>query len=235
MLRRQTSQRRTLRGPLNAAAAVALVASLGAAAPAYALDDGADNLFNSLTSLLTLGIGVGGDEVRPRIDYRERAPLVVPPNLSQLPPPAPSVATRDAAWPQDFDVTRQRQAQERARRPNNTDMTPEQLRQRSATSPVADPGVCVEDLAGRPCDPEQFWATLRNTRSNADTSRSLVAGQEPPRRSLTDPPAGFRTPTKAVRYTFEVQERIDLGDARAQQIEEARRARAISEGRNPDR
>lgn len=234
MLRRHTSQRRILGGSLNAAAAVALVAGLGAATPAHALDDGADNLFNSITSLLTLGVGTGGEQARPQIDYRERAPLVVPPDLSRLPPPAAPVAKRNPAWPQDFDTTRQRQAEERARRPNDTNMTPEQLRERSARSVVADPAACVEDLAGRPCDPESFWATLRNTRSNEDTSRNLVAGQEPPRRSLTDPPAGFRVPSKAVRYTFEVREQVDLGDARALQIEEARRARAIAEGRDPD-
>ena len=59
-------------------------------------------------------------------------------------------------------------------------------------------------------------------------------GQEPPRRTLTDPPTGFRRQTTEQKYTFEVEQKVDIADARAQTLEEQRRRQAISEGRNPN-
>lgn len=221
--------------PLSVLGGALLLAGLPGATPAKALDDGADNIFNSITTLLTLGIGVGGNETRDRIEYRERAPLVLPPDLSKLPPPAPPGSARAAAWPEDQDVARQRRERERARRPRDEEPTQAQLRAQRGASESNRPGECrQQDALDRLCNPEEFWSTMRQSRS-APTPDRVAAGQEPPRRSLTDPPAGFRRATQDVKYTFEVERKIDLGDARAQTIEEQRRSRAISQGIDPNR
>jgi hypothetical protein len=55
----------------------------------------------------------------------------------------------------------------------------------------------------------------------------VVAGQEPPRARLTDPPKGFRSAKKSQKYTFEVREEVSLADPRAQLREEQRRGRQV--------
>jgi hypothetical protein len=212
----------------------------GAASPARALDDGDENIFKSVTNAIGFGLfNFDSGEEKPRINYRERAPLVVPPNLSQLPAPAPRAGERNQAWPQDADVTRRQQAQERNRRPrdNEQQMSVEEMRRIRTTgaSPTAPtPANCGESGLERLCDPASFWARLREARSTRDDSRDLVAGQEPPRRALTDPPRGLRTPSQAVQYTFEPRREIDGSDPRAQYREEIRRREAAQRGENID-
>lgn len=228
------SSRQGFARPFSILSGAVLLAALSGATPARALDDGADNIFNSITSLLTLGIGVGGQEAKPRIDYRERAPLVLPPDLSRLPEPAPAGSARNAAWPQDHDLARARREQERARRPRDEEPTHAQLRAQRGAGEAPRAQECRQDVLERLCNPEEFWSTMRAGRSTPAPER-VAAGQEPPRRALTDPPAGFRRASQDVRYTFEVERKVDLGDARAQALEDQRRARAISQGLDPNR
>ena len=96
------------------------------------------------------------------------------------------------------------------------------------------PTNCGEAGLERLCDPASFWAKLREARSTRDESRDLVAGQEPQRRALTDPPRGLRTPTQAVKYNFEPRREIDGADPRAQYREEIRRREASQRGENLD-
>jgi hypothetical protein len=220
---------------LICAAGGALLMSLAATAPAKALDDGADNIFSSIAQLLTVGIGIGGERAKPRIDYRERAPLVLPPNLQQLPPPGSGVAARNPNWPQDFDQQQHRRAIARAGTPRERyDEVGGRNAPASVGGPIAGPGdprECRDDPLERLCNTEQFWSTMRD---RSQTRQQIAVGQEPPRRSLTDPPTGFRRQTTEQRYTFEVERRVDVGDARAQALEEARRRRAIERGEDPN-
>lgn len=205
--------------------------------PARALDDGSQNIFETVRGLLGAGIGFGlGGEEKPRIDYRERAPLVLPPT-TQLPPPAAPVSQRNTAWPRDYDAERMRRNQVQTRGvPNDyelggTGMNAREIRtmgrlQRNASR---DPNAesCRDGDLGELCNPTQFWRVMRTTSSGSATSRDLVAGQEPPRARLTDPPKGFRTAKSNQRYTFEVREEPSLNDPRAQLREEQRRARQV--------
>ena len=241
MILRSVSFRRTI---LAGCAAALLV---GASAPARALDDGDENVFVSLGQLLglsALGFGLAGsEEEKPAIQYRERAPLVLPPNLSQLPPPAAAASGRNPAWPEDYDAMRVRQSQERAAKAANYNegrMSAAELqrgRRVSSTPRVPGGEDCVDgsDASGRVCDPTSFWSMLRNTRSAESTDKDLVAGQEPGRRALTDPPTGMRTPTKNAKYTFEVERDVDVRDPRAQMREDQRREEARRMGRDPNR
>ena len=234
MFLRQSSSSRAL----IAAAGGALLIGLAATSPARALDDGSENIFSSITSLLTVGIGIGGSESKPPIEYRERAPLVLPPNLQQLPPPGSGVATRNPAWPQDADIQKHRReaARQRGIREENERLTDGRRQVPSVGGPVApprDPAACDDrDPLAALCDPNKFWATMKNTRSRQEAQ--IAVGQEPPRRSLTDPPTGFRRQTTEQKYTFEVERKVDVGDARGQILEDERRRRAISEGRDPN-
>lgn len=221
---------------LIAAAGAALIVGLAAATPARALDDGAENVFSSIAGLFTSSFKT--TEAKPQIDYRERAPLVLPPNMQQLPPPGSGVAARNPAWPQDFDIQRQNRQAARDRRPRDTDALERTPMPSGAGMPVVPPGDvaslrdCGDDGLSRLCNPEQFWKTMRTTRTTG--TQQVAVGQEPTRRSLTDPPAGFRRQMTEQRYTFEVERKVELSDARAQALEEQRRSQAIAEGRNPN-
>lgn len=221
---------------LIAAAGAALIVGLAAATPARALDDGAENIFSSLAGFVTSSFKTS--EAKPQIEYRERAPLVLPPNMQQLPPPGSGVAARNPAWPQDFDIQRQNKQAARDRRPRDTDALDRTPMPSGAGMPVAPSGDlaslrdCGDDSLARLCNPEQFWKTMRTTRTTE--TQQVAVGQEPARRSLTDPPTGFRRQTTEQRYTFDVERKVELSDARAQALEEQRRKQAISEGRNPN-
>ena len=169
---------------LVCAAALALTTAL----PAAAQEEGA-----AVKSLLgSMGI-IPKDP--PRIDYRERAPLVVPPQLN-LPPPVDSKAVEaHASWPRDPDVAAaRREAAEASKRYEETDYY--RLNRNSRLS--------IEELRGygrRPgaqittpyrgpseksrLEPEE----LRTPSQLADRNSGPLE-----RRYLSDPPAGLLSP-----------------------------------------
>ena len=174
--------------------------SLGlfAATPTQALDDGQQTIFDSFVDFIKMGLGSDEDE-KPLIEYRERAPLVLPPK-AELPRPLPPVAQRSQAWPQDQDVVRQRQAAAERAKPRGNDYSK---------------------------DP----ATVRELKEfrNGQT-KDLVAGYEPPRAHLTDPPKGYRASSKNVKATFDApdtsyQDNLASGPAQVR-AEAQRRQRA---------
>lgn len=225
------------RFPLRALMASAIFAGLSAATPASALDDGDQNIFETVKGLVGVTIGIGGGDEKPRIDYRERAPLVLPPNYN-LPAPAPGVAERNPAWPKDYDTERVRRgdaARNSRARSDYTEnfgaMNAREIREvgrlernPTRTNESTSPQQCVSSDPGQLCNPTAFWDAMR-TSSAPDTSKDTVAGQEPARARLTDPPKGFRTAKRSQRYTFEIKEQINEADPRAQMREDERRAR----------
>ena len=229
----------TARATLLAAASAAFAACLIAATPVRALDDGDQSIFDTVKGILGAGIGfnIGGGDDKPRIDYRERAPLVLPPSTAHPQPTAP-VAQRNAAWPKDYDSERLRQARSGAPKPLSSDddgnfggmsardiRNTGRLQQNPARNPAAEN--CRDGDLGELCNPTEFWRVMKTTSAPADTSRDLVAGQEPPRARLTDPPKGFRAAKSSQKYTFEVKEEVNVADPRAQIRDEARRARQV--------
>lgn len=191
---------------LRILSALAVAGSAALAAPAPA----------SAQSLLDIGkvlLGIPTTDERPAIDYRERAPLVVPPstNLRQ-PAPAASPEERRANWPQDPDVAARRRAAADARKPVMVDsitgneiggptrrLTPEQIR----AGRVAGQEVTAVPQAPRYTDRDfnnvmGGLATLREMDRQAGAS--LTGGNpnldraEPRREFLTDPPVGLRRP-----------------------------------------
>jgi hypothetical protein len=156
-------------------------------------------------------LGIPSEEKAP-IDYRERAPLVVPPSQNLRPPSeAAAPDQRRANWPQDPDVAARRQAAEDARKPVFVDsitgrdaqptrrMTPAEVRAgRVAGQEVnAVPRTNIDERSGNTNNVLLGVTGLREmdrrTAASADRSGNL-SREEPKREFLTDPPSGTRRP-----------------------------------------
>lgn len=171
--------------------------------------------------LLDLGrvlLGLPTEEKEP-IDYRERAPIVVPPNQQSLRPPveARPADQRRANWPQDPDVIARRQAAEEARRPVNIDsvtgrempaprrLTLEEIRAGRVSGAEVPRGNAVPQQANDPRGPMNVFGGLSALRemdqkdASGRTSGEL-ARAEPRREFLTDPPTGLRRPSDSAAF-----------------------------------
>jgi hypothetical protein len=142
------------------------------------------------------------DEEAPTIEYKERAPLVIPPKLN-LPAPGTVGAARPANWPKDPDVAAAQRAREEANRPakvrNDHDgatvLSVDELRKgRRPGAQVVntpDPDRCTGDNCRLYLSPD----FLRNNGRIGPEKSSIAYGQEPERSTLADPPKGYRMPS----------------------------------------
>lgn len=186
--------------------AIAMSAGTGARANN---DDDKDEAFDTkILRQLLHGLGLRQDG--SGIDYRERSPLVVPPGRDLPTPATGSVVDKTAAWPNDPDVQREKERKAARKRPSRDfeeeakPELPSQLGPRAKTAP---PGQVVTPGPHKP-DP---WAPSTPTELKAKSFFSLggLIGTkeeygtftgEPPRGSLTEPPAGYRTPSPTHAY-----------------------------------
>jgi hypothetical protein len=145
--------------------------------------------------------GVIGGRPGDDIEYRQRPPLVVPPN-STLPRPQAPASTRNAAWPNDPDVAARRAEAEGARSPFRSDpnlgsspgLSQAELRRGRTSRDTGRPVVAEEqNNYNNQIAPIQIGRELA-ARRNQEMADQLVYGQEPPRRTLSDPPVGYRKP-----------------------------------------
>ena len=149
------------------------------------------------------------------IEYRERAPLVVPPKLELRQPEAKRTAERGAAesapergaaWPNDPDVQRRRRDAAEARRPApGGDINGNRV---AAENPS--PGRRLPDSdaphltrGDSPRDEVMSPDRLRAFSVPTKAEDAPKAGQDVARRSLTDPPGGYRRATEIVRTSPE--------------------------------
>lgn len=163
---------------------------------------------------------LGGGSSTPEIDYRERAPLVVPPK-STLPAPLDRESARTRAnWPVDPDKRRRAAAAEEDSvlgyllsdkgRMNDDNvgrlrLSPDELaRVRSAgpepvTGPVGGQSSILDD---RFSGSAFVYDPIRQMREQDALARQRAndrpVGQEPPRRFLSEPPVGYRAATQRV-------------------------------------
>ena len=176
-----------------------------------------------------LGLRRDGDAM---IDYRERAPLVVPPSRD-LPRPRDEgeVAAKTTAWPKDPDVARRKQElaaekaklkgnlsveeQMRALRPDELDK-PGRGDKKGADSKA--PGVSAEE-ASRPMMPsdlgtktEKIFGSIWSTFTPAKPEAAPFTG-EPPREAMTAPPAGYQTPSPNYPYGMGAQDNRKISTA----------------------
>lgn len=165
---------------------VALVVG-GSAAVRAGDDSGGDQPYTKFFNNMMSNIGLRGPE--QGIEYKERPPLVVPPNRD-LPPPAStgSPAAKNAAWPSDPDARK---------RPGD--------RKKQEQSVLA--GERASEPAGPTSQPDEsqpsgVWDKMTGwTRSiTGNNNESATFLHEPSRTSLTDPPVGYRTPAASQPY-----------------------------------
>jgi hypothetical protein len=150
-------------------------------------------------------LGLKQEDARSEIDYRERPPLVVPPKMALRAPEEPG-AKRGQAWPNDPDVIRRKQREAEARVPRGETeghrmekrdrLTIDEIRggrREGANMVTADTErpTCYNCRESHWLNPEQ----MRALDKKIVPEETLVAGKEPDRRYLTDPPTGYRTPS----------------------------------------
>lgn len=145
--------------------------------------------------------GVIGNSPGEDIDYRQRPPLVVPPG-STLPRPQEPSSTRNGAWPNDPDVAKRRAETAASRVPNtdnekfrNNPMLSQQELRRGRTSRDGGAPVVAEDHNNynNQIGPIRIGRDMA-ARKNQTELDTLSYGEEPPRRTLSEPPVGYRRP-----------------------------------------
>ncbi|PZU94596.1 MAG: hypothetical protein DI527_03210 [Chelatococcus sp.] len=144
--------------------------------------------------------GVFGGGEGQDIEYRQRPPLVVPPN-STLPRPQDPASARTAAWPNDPDVARRREEKAATRVPtfnpnwrNNPMLSQEELRKGRIARGEEAPQVAADhNNYNNQIQPIVVGRQLAARHNQADVD-ALQYGAEPQRRLLTEPPTGYRRP-----------------------------------------
>lgn len=207
--------RLTMKSAAGAALALALgAAMLTAPAPARAGDDETPFESKVLRGLME-GLGLKRDG--EAINYQERAPLVIPPGRD-LPPPETSDAlvANNPAWPKDPDVARRKEEQrlerqrisgvsageqiereQRVLRPNEmtpggNPRTPPSGRRISGNLGVDGTRMSPSELGYK----GGLWSNF----FGKDEDEAVRFTGEPPRAALTEPPAGYRTPSPDQPY-----------------------------------
>jgi len=155
--------------------------------------------------------GIGGTNMENKgIEYRERSPLVVPPKIDLPPPASASADVKAPNWPKDPDEAR-RKAAIAARKKDNKD--PAEARRLLTPSELNKGKVAASARTNN--DPVQPGANSNNpilspsqlgfTGSFGDLfggnkSETAPFKGEPIRDSLTQPPAGYQTPSPNFAY-----------------------------------
>jgi hypothetical protein len=196
------------------------VSVLLAVAPARAADDDDEKvpIDTQIMRKIMSGLGLKRDGEDNGINYQERAPLVIPPGLSTLPPPEkPGAAVaNNPAWPVDPDVKRNKEAAaiERKTRLNadqqiihdQSVLRPDELTPgpkprdppRSTQAGTASPYGYSNQL---PPSELGYKGNLFSNMFGSDKADNV--GQftgEQSRTTLTEPPPGYQTPSPDQPY-----------------------------------
>jgi hypothetical protein len=205
---------------LAAAAAVMLAIAVALSAGNARAEDDEENvpLDTKLLRQFMKDLGLKRDG-EPGIEFRERAPLVVPPSRN-LPPPRTEeeFAAKTPAWPKDRDVSRRKEqaAAEKARLKGTYSaeeqmraLRPDELDKPGRAAKGSDPkgtGKTAEDSA-RPLMPsdlgtktKKLWGSIASSFGASTEAESEPFTGEPPRESMTAPPAGYQTPSPNYPY-----------------------------------
>ena len=190
-----------------------------AAGSARAEDDNENSIWNLDQRLWSgfmgsLGLRSNNDGT---VEYRERSPLVVPPQRN-LPPPE-TAAAKNPAWPVDADVKRREEAaaKRKAARTKGTDdleamgrnLNPSELGPTGSTASTSSSGrPDPANSNGTSMLPSQLgyfgglfsWEGIGGNFGMGPKEEVGTFTAEPPRTALTAPPAGYQTPSPAQPY-----------------------------------
>lgn len=173
--------------PATLCAALAAGSLLAGTGACRADDDGSEGPYKKFFNRMMSGVGLRDPE--PEIDYRERPPLVVPPSRD-LPQPSTdgSPAAKNAAWPSDSTNGKRRTG--KAKTTDGSLIAGEKVDASMPSGPTA----VQQDSGGVWKSITTFGGTIGNTNEQAQFVH------EPARGALTDPPAGYRTPSPTQPY-----------------------------------
>ena len=151
------------------------------------------------------------------IEYRERAPLVVPPSRNLPPPQSEAAVTSNPAWPNDPDAKKRKADAVKKKQPNRTaaeaadaearPLSRSEL-ERGKAAPGTQAGGVVKDAdaeASRPLRPTELgskslFSNMFSSAPWADKTETGTFTTEPPRDNLTAPPTGYLTPSPNQPY-----------------------------------
>jgi len=213
----QDRDRKPLRALAATAATLAVTLSLALSAGlAYAAEDDEEDLPLDTKLFRQFMKDIGAQRDGPGIEYRERAPLVVPPSRNLPPPQDSGTVAANPAWPKDPDSSRRKQvaaAAERARLKASADPSADEARPLSPTeiergrvaASKSGPASPEADDAQRPMSPDQLGnkRTFFDNVFNMFTPGKPESAQftnEPPRTTMTAPPPGYQTPSPEQPY-----------------------------------
>jgi hypothetical protein len=153
------------------------------------------------------------------IEYRERAPLVVPPSRN-LPPPRSGEAavTSNPAWPNDPDAKQRKAAAVKKKQPNRTaaeaadaearPLSRTELERGRTAAGTQSGGTVTKDAdaeSSRPLRPTELgskslFSNMFSSAPWADKTEVGTFTSEPTRDNLTAPPPGYQTPSPNQPY-----------------------------------
>jgi len=180
--------------------------SMTTSLPALALDDGQASIFDTVLGLLTVS-PYERNNAKAEIDYRERAPLVLPPKMELRQPQEPGAA-RSAAWPLDPDVVKRRKAALEASRAKGSPAKGNDVLSKQELNSGRYAGTAAEPQQPR-CGDNQHNCLyvnpdeLRSGSALDQSTKEVAVGEEPDREYLTQPPKGYRVSTKKTQATFD--------------------------------
>jgi hypothetical protein len=192
----------------------------GNTGPAFAADDDDDGFIDQkIVRGILRGIGLRNGR-EGSIEYKERPPLVVPPNRD-LPQPdtTGSINQRDPAWPSDPDENKKKAVRKAASERKWSDVSTwgDTLRPNEMKAGKTDalpnekgikPGQTVETSTDLRPDELGYkggglWSDLMGLGHSFDKEKPAEGAKflrEPPRATLTEPPSGYRTPSPEQPY-----------------------------------
>lgn len=192
------------------ACALGFGAVIAWAPPALAGDD--DDVAPDIKVLHSILESIGLRPSEKYIDYHERSPLVIPPS-STLPPPETDAAASNPNWPVDPEIKRAKAARaaerNKAAGESSEDfdtfsrpLSAAEMTKGPHKKSARDAGGTNIDDAARPLSQSElgYKGGILGNMFGKDEEKPAKFTSEPPRASLTDPPAGYQTPSPNEPY-----------------------------------
>jgi hypothetical protein len=211
MWQRDPNRQRRIAAGAAVALAVALALGTGGAFAQNAQEEEEVPLDTKIFRQLMKDLGMRRDG--ESIDYRERAPLVVPPSRDLPPPQGEAPVTANPAWPKDPDVAQRKAEAVKKKQPYRTaaeamDAEGRPLSRAEIDKGKVAPGTTASasetpEQAGRAMQPSElgsksFFSDIFSSFSDKGETGTFTG--EPVRENLTAPPSGYQTPSPNQPY-----------------------------------
>jgi hypothetical protein len=169
------------------------------------------------------------------IEYRERAPLVVPPSRKLPPPQAEAAVTAgNPAWPNDPDIKQRKVDATKKKLPARTaaetmdlegrPLSRSELEKGRLAAGTKSSGSTTPEESGRAMKPSELGSkSMFSDLFSAigpDKPETAEFSNEPVRESLTAPPPGYQTPSPNAPYGYDPRSDKEKNKAKALTLED---------------